>query len=126
MFSLAGFEEVLGATCHEADELRRCLKDVQDQREALLMAALSVFHVVRAEEPLLTDRLRALPGHIQDTVSLGARYGAATALALVQLRSGLHLGEFEPVFPETASATTRQVDVDDILQNSTDPGLDGL
>ena len=77
---------------HKADELCRHLNDVEDQRKALLMAALSVFRVVWAEEPLLTDRLRALPGRIRAAVSLGARRGAATTLVSVQLRSGLHLG----------------------------------
>ena len=130
---MAGLEEELGAARHEADELRRRLNDVQDQHEALLMAALSVFRVVRAEEPLLTDRLRALPGRIRAAVSLGARRGTVT---------GLHLEEFEPGFPQTASATTRralmfdfsrfaavaatEVDVDDILWNGRDRGLDGL
>ena len=76
---------------HQAEELRRRLNDVEDQRKALLMAALSVVRVMRAEEPLLTDRLRALPDRIQAAVSLGAGRGTATALASVQLRSGLHL-----------------------------------
>ena len=103
-------EEELGVTRYEADELRRHLNDVQDQCEVLLMAALSVFRVVWAEEPLLTDRLRALPGRIRAVVSLDARCGATTVLASVQLRSVsvLHLREFEPGFPETASATTRR------------------
>ena len=92
MLPLAGLEEELGVTRYEADELRRHLNDVQDQCEVLLMAALSVFRVVWAEEPLLTDRLRALPGRIRPAVSLGARRGAATTLVSVQLRSGLHLG----------------------------------
>ena len=65
LFPLAGLDEELGATRHEADELRHRLNDVQDQREALSMAALCVFRVVRAEEPLLTDRLKALSGRIR-------------------------------------------------------------
>ena len=80
---MAGLDEELGAAHHEADELRRHLNDVQDQHEALSMVALSVVRVVRAEEPLLTDRLRALPDRIQAAVSLGAGRGAATALASV-------------------------------------------
>ena len=129
---MGAWGEELGAACHEAEELRRRLNEVEHQREALSsMAALSIFHIVRAEEPLLTDRLRALPDRIRAAVSLGARRGAATALASIQLRFGTHLGEFEPGFPKDASAATRrtlmlnfsgfgavaatEVDVDDIL-----------
>ena len=57
--------EVLGAARHEAAEPRWHLNKVEDQREALSDAALSIFHVVEPVEPLLTDRLRALPGRIQ-------------------------------------------------------------
>ena len=130
-FPLAGLEDELGTVRHQPEELRRRLNDVEDQREALSMAALSVFRVVRAEEPLLTDRLRALPGRIRAAVSLGARRGTVI---------GLHLEEFEPGFPQTASATTRralmfdfsrfaavaatEVDVDDILQRGADPSQD--
>ena len=91
-FPLAGLEEELGATRHEADELRRRLNDVQDQRKAFSIVALSIFRVVRAEELLLIDRLQALPGRIRAAMSLGACHGAMTALASVQLRSSLHLG----------------------------------
>ena len=127
---------------HKVDELCRHLNDVEDQRKALLMAALSVFRVMRAEEPLLTDRLRALLDRIWAAVSLGASRGTATALSSVQLRFVLHLGEFEPGFPEIASATIRralmldfswfttvsttEVDVNDILWNGRDPDLYGL
>ena len=106
------------------------------------MAALSIFRVMRAQEPLLTDRLRALLDRIWAAVSLGASRGTATALSSVQLRFVLHLGEFEPGFPEIASATIRralmldfswfttvsttEVDVNDILWNGRDPDLDGL
>ena len=107
MFPLAGLVEELGAARHDADELRRRLNDVQDQRKAFSIVALSIFRVMRAEELLLIDRLQALPGCIRAAMSLGACHGAMTALASVQLRSSLHLGEFKPGFPETTTASAR-------------------
>ena len=72
---------------------------------------------------------------------LGIRRGAAAALAAVRLRTGTHLGGIDPGFPETSSAssrrlamqdfagfgrvTTPEMDVDDLLQCGADPELDG-
>ena len=74
-------------------------------------------------------------------MTLGACCGAAAALASVQLRTGMHLGGLEPVFPATSSMAIRratmrnfarfgrivtaEMDVDDILQRGAFPALDG-
>ena len=84
LFLLIGLEE-LGVACHEAAELCWHLNRVEDQREALSDATLSIFHVVEPVEPLLTDRLRALPGRIQAAVSLGIHRDRA-GLTLAPLR----------------------------------------
>ena len=87
------------------------------------------------------DQLHALPEIIRSSVRLGIQRGAATALASVRLRTGVHLGGIDPGFPETSSMAVRrramldfagfgrvvaaEVDVDDLLRRGVDPELDG-
>jgi len=135
-------EEEAGAARHEAEELQHRLNDLEDRHEAFLQAALGAVRVVRPEGALLTDRLESLPDNVREVVALSAHRGAMTALASVQLRSSMHLGQYKLGFSESASATTRralmldfsgaaavaatEVDIDDILRNGVDPGLDSL
>ena len=87
------------------------------------------------------DQLHALPEIIQSSVRLGIRRGATAALAAAHLRIGTHLGGIDPGFPETSSASSRrltmqdfagfgrvtaaEMDVDDLRQRGADPELDG-
>ena len=114
---------------------------MEDKREALEDGALAVFRVVEPQAPMRVDQLHALPEIIRSSVRLGIRCGAATALASVHLRTGVHLGGTDPRFPETSSAAVRRrtmldfagfgrviaagMDVDDLLRHGTDPELDG-
>ena len=70
----------------------------------------------------------------------GVHRGAAAALASIWLRTGVHLGGIDPVFPETSSMAVRrramldfagfgrvvaaEMDVDDLLRRGVDPELD--
>ena len=114
---------------------------MEDHREALEDGALAVFRVVEPRAPMRVDQLHALLDVIRSAVRLGARRGAAAALASVQLRTGMHLGGLDPGFPVTSSAVVRratmldfagfgrvvaaEMDVDDLLRRSADPELDG-
>ena len=140
-FLFVGLEEELDAVHHEVTDLQYRLGKVEDQREILEDGALAVFRVVEPQAPMRVDQLHALPGIIRLAVKLGAPRGAATALASVQLRTGMHLGGLDPGFPVTSSAVVRratmpdfagfgrvvaaEMDVDDLLQRGADPGLDG-
>ena len=124
----------------EVTDLQHRLGEVEDQREALEDGTLAVFCVVEPQAPMRVDQLHALPEIICPSVSLGIHRGAATALASVRLRSGVHLGGIDPGFSETSSVAVRQramldlagfgrvvaaeMDVDDLLRRSADPELD--
>jgi hypothetical protein len=134
-------EEELEAVRREVTDLPRRLGEVEDQREALEDGTLAVFRVVEPQVPMRVDQLHALPEIIRSSVRLGIRRGAASALASVRLRTGVHLGGIDPGFLETSSAAVRrramldfvgfgrvvatEMDVDDLLRHGTDPELDG-
>jgi hypothetical protein len=101
-------EEELGAVRHEVAGPRRCLSEVEDQRGVLADSALAVWHVVEPVAPLRVDQLHTLPHTIRSVVSLGVRRGTASALAMAQLHSMVHLGGLDPRYSETASAATRK------------------
>ena len=101
----------------EMTDLQRCLGEVEDQCEALEDGALAVFCVVEPQAPMWVDQLYALPEIIGSSVRLGIHRGAAAALASARLRTGVHLGGINPVFPETLSAAVRPC--------WTSPGSDG-
>ena len=114
---------------------------MEDQREALEDGAFAIFRVVEPRAPMQVDHLHALPHVVRSAVRLGARRGAAAALASVQLRTGMHLGGLDLGFLATSSEAVRraamlnfagfgrvvvaEMDVDDILQRAADPALDG-
>ena len=115
---------------------------MQDQHEAVEDGVLAVFHVVEPRAPMRVDQLHALPEIVRSAVRLGIRRGATTALASIQLRTGMHLGGIDPGFPETSSVAVRrttmlnfagfgrvvaaEMDVDDLLQRGADPDLNNL
>lgn len=121
---------------HETAELRNRLNDLEDHHEALAQVSLAVVRVVRPSRRLLPDRLQ-----VRDAMSLGAHYGAAVALASAHLCSGQHLAGLELGFPEgvgdhdrrallldfsgAAAVIAAVVDVDTILLEDEDLGLDG-
>ena len=51
----------------------------------------------------LEESPHALPTWVGEVVTHGVHYGAATALAAAQLRSGLNLNKVEPGFPPKSS-----------------------
>ena len=125
----------------EVTDLQRRLGEVEDQREALEDGTLAIFRVVEPQAPMRVDQLHALPEIIRSSVRLGIHRGAATALASVRLRIGVHLGGIDPGFPETSSAAVRrrtmldfagfgqvvavEMDVDDLLRRGAYLELDG-
>ena len=129
------------AVHREVMDLQRRLGEVEDQREALEDGALAIFRVVEPQAPMRVDQLHGLLEMIRSLVRLGIRRGTATALAYVHLRTGVYLGGIDPGFPETSSAssrrlamqdfagfgrvTTAEMDIDDLLQCGADPELDG-
>ena len=82
-FLVVVLEEELDTVCREVTDLQRCLGEVEDQREALEDGAFAIFRVVEPRAPMRVDQLHALPGIIRLAVRLGARRGAAAALASV-------------------------------------------
>jgi hypothetical protein len=75
---LASAEEAEASFRRElAEELRRRLNYLEDRHNDLTCAAEVAVAVVSPGLQLLPDRLRALPGRVQEAVRAGARQGAA-------------------------------------------------
>jgi hypothetical protein len=89
---------------------------------------------------LLPDRLRALPGRVQEAVRAGVRQGAARALATADIQVEFPLADLQsewPLppdqhwhyalhFPIGADAAAAGVDIDGVLRDGAAADIGGL
>jgi hypothetical protein len=138
---LASAEEAEASFRREqAEELRRCLNDLEDRHNELTHAAEVAVAVVGPGLQLLSDRLRTLPGRVQEAVCAGACQGAARALATVDIQVEFPLADLQPEwplpsdqhrhyalhFPIAADAAAAGVDIDGVLRDGAAPDIGGL
>jgi hypothetical protein len=124
----------------QAEELRHRLNDLEDRHDDLTRAAEVAIAVVGPGLQLLPDRLRALPGRVQEAVRAGAHQGAARALATADIQVEFHLADVQlewPLspdqhrhyalhFPIAADAAAAGVDIDGVLRDGAAADIGGL
>jgi hypothetical protein len=138
---LASAEEAEASFRREqAEELHRRLNDLEDCHDDLTRVAEVAVAVVGPGLQLLPDRLRALPGHVQEAVRAGAHQGAARALAMADIQVEFPLADLQPEwslpsdqhrhyalhFPIAADAAAAGVDIDGVLCDGAAADIGGL
>jgi hypothetical protein len=138
---LASAEEAEASFRREqAEELRRCLNDLEDRHDELTRAAEVAVAVVGSGLQLLLDRLLALPRRVQEAVLAGARQGAARALATAYIQVDFPLADLQlewPLppdqhrhcalhFPIAADAAAAGVDIDGVIRHGAAADIGGL
>jgi hypothetical protein len=138
---LASAEEAEASFLREQPEkLHRRLNDLEDRHNDLTREAEVAVALVGPGIQLLPDRLRALPGRVQEAVCAGARQGAARALATADIQVEFPLADLQlewPLppdqhrhyalhFPLAADAAAARVDIDGVLRDGAAADIGGL